>query len=259
MFSNKLKPVFSHKKHLIRIGPKRDGGYIVDNRIIGKIKLIVTCGLSDDWSFEKHFLKHNNKVYVHAYDHTVDTSYWINRFFKDILHLILFKKLSLWKIKSVFRYFDYIHFFAGHNRHFKTKISNKNVKDRSTTIEKILKDKKNILLKIDIEGSEYSILNDIIKNRKKITFLIIEFHSIKKNLNRIYKFISQMKDLKIIHIHGNNVNKIDKNGYPYALELSFLNSKIVDISKRKNLNHYPITGLDYPNVKRNEDIKLIFK
>jgi len=258
MFSEKLKPVFTNKKNLMRLGPKRDGGYIIDRRIIDKIELIVTCGLSDDWSFEKHFLKYNNKVYVHAYDHTVDSYFWVKRFFKDIFHFFLFRKLSFHKIKSIFRYFDYIHFFRGNNRHFKTKISNKNIKCKSTTINTIIKDKKNILLKIDIEGSEYNILNDIIKNHEKIIFLIIEFHSIKKNLTKIYKFVSQLNSLKIMHIHGNNINKVDKNGYPYALELCFINSKIVNISKKKNFNHYPIISLDYPNVRRNKDIEIIF-
>ena len=258
MFSNKLKPIFTDKKNLLRLGPKRDGGYIVDKRIFGKIKYIITCGLSDEWDFEKHFLEYNDKACVHAYDHTVNSYFWIKRFFKDIIHLVLFKKLSLWKIISIFKYFDYIKFFKGRNKHFKTKISNTNIKDSSITIEKIVKNKKNILLKIDIEGSEYNILNDIINNNKKIMFLIIEFHSIKKNLKKINKFVSQLKYLKIIHIHGNNVNKTDKYGYPYALELCFINKRIIGKSKNRNLNYYPLSGLDYPNVKRNKDIKLIF-
>ena len=56
MFSHKLKPIFTDKKNLLRLGPKRDGGYILDKRIFNKIDHIVTCGLSDDWNFEKHFL-----------------------------------------------------------------------------------------------------------------------------------------------------------------------------------------------------------
>ena len=104
MFSNKLKPIFTNKKNLQRIGPKRDGGYIIDKRIFDKVEHIITCGLSDDWNFEKHFLKYNDKVRVIAYDHTVNSYFWIRRFFKDILHLILFKKLSLWKILNIFKY-----------------------------------------------------------------------------------------------------------------------------------------------------------
>ena len=57
MFSKKIKPVFVSNKNLIRIGPKRDGGYVIDKRIIKTVDHIITCGLSDDWNFEKDFLK----------------------------------------------------------------------------------------------------------------------------------------------------------------------------------------------------------
>ena len=63
MLSKKIKPVFIPKKNLMRLGPKRDGGYIVDKRIIGKIEYIITCGLSNDWNFEKDFLNKNNYNY----------------------------------------------------------------------------------------------------------------------------------------------------------------------------------------------------
>lgn len=258
MFSKQLKPIFTNKKNLLRLGPKRDGGYVVDKRIITKIDYIITCGLSDDWSFEKHFLKYNNKVNLLAYDHTVNSSFWISRCAKDIIHFFLLKKMSIWKILNIFKYFDYLLFFRGNNKHFKLKIGKKNVSNREITIKKILKDKKNILLKVDIEGAEYKILEEIILNYKNINFLIIEFHSVKKNLKKIINFVSKIKSLKIVHIHGNNVNGLDKYGFPYALELSFVNSKLINLGKKNNLRNYPIAKLDYPSVKRNEDIKLIF-
>ena len=37
MFSKKIKPVFVSNKNLTRIGPKRDGGYVIDKRIIKTI------------------------------------------------------------------------------------------------------------------------------------------------------------------------------------------------------------------------------
>ena len=39
---------------------------------------------------------------------------------------------------------------------------------------------KNNLLKIDIEGGEYQIIKDILKNSKKLNTIVIEFHWIKK-------------------------------------------------------------------------------
>ena len=59
-----LKPFHISKSNLIRIGPKTDGGYIVDKRIFNKTDTLITCGLNDDWEFEKSFLKKNkiNKI-----------------------------------------------------------------------------------------------------------------------------------------------------------------------------------------------------
>lgn len=258
MFSKKLKPIFTEKKNLIRLGPNRDGGYVIDKRIIRKIDYIITCGLNDDWNFEKHFIKYNNKAHIIAYDHTVNVSYWIKRFFKDIIHFLLLKKLSIWKIFNIFKYIDYFFFFKKSNKHFEFKISKKNIPGKEITIEKILHNRGNVLLKIDIEGGEYDILREILKNYRKINCLIIEFHSIKKNLKIINNFVQKINDLKVMHIHANNVNNLDKFGYPYALEISFVNTKSIKTAKKKNFQNYPIVKLDYPNVKRNKDIKLIF-
>jgi hypothetical protein len=258
MFSKKLKPIFVSKKNLIRLGPKRDGGYVIDKRIIKKINHIVTCGLSDDWNFERDFLKYNNNINISAYDHTVNSSFWINRFFKDIIHFFLLKKLSFWKIKNIFKYFDYVLFFKKKNKHFQIKVGNKNLNNREITINKILNNKMNVLLKVDIEGGEYGVLKDIKINYKRINCLIIEFHSVKKNMKKINNFINQNKDLEIIHIHGNNVNKLDKYGLPYSIEITFIKTKLFKFHKQKNNNDYPIENLDYPSVKRNEDIKLKF-
>ena len=48
-----LKPYHINKSNLIRIGPEKDGGYIVDKRILNKSKVVITLGLNDDWDFEK--------------------------------------------------------------------------------------------------------------------------------------------------------------------------------------------------------------
>ena len=56
-----------------------------------------------------------------------------------------------------------------------------------------MNNKENIILKIDIEGDEYKILNTINKEQKKINLLIIEFHNISKKYNKIKKFLFNSK------------------------------------------------------------------
>ena len=258
MFPKILQPIYSNKKNLIRIGPKKDGGYVIDKRIIGKTDYIVTCGLNDDWEFEKEFLKYNQKTQVIAYDHTVNNNFWVNKFFKDLIHFFLLKKLSYWKIKNIFSFIDYNFFFRNRNIHHKLMIDSVTKSKLSININEIVKNKKNILLKIDIENTEYKILKQIINNSKKINCLIIEFHNIKKNVNKIISFVKKNKYLKLIHLHCNNIRQLDKYNLPYAIEMTFINKKKISLSNKKTIFSYPIKKLDYPNVKRYEDIKIIF-
>jgi len=252
-----LKPLHVEKSNLIRIGPKTDGGYVVDKRILGKNKILVTCGLNDDWEFEKDFIKKNGDVSIIAFDHTVNNEFWIKRFKKDFISLLLLKKLKPNKILDVFKYLDYLLFFRKNKIHYKKKIVNKSKNNSQKSISEILKPLNDIVLKVDIEGDEYKILNDIKKNSKKIIFLIIEFHDIHKNLRKLQKFLNNL-DLKIIHIHANNYGGISKKNVPKVIELSLINSKKIKIKKIYSKRKYPIVNLDYKNLKRRDEIKIRF-
>ena len=252
-----LKPYQIRNSNLIRVGPKTDGGYIIDRRVLSKSKILITCGLNDDWEFERDYLKKNQKTQINAYDHTVNKRFWLTRFKKDIISLLLFKKLKINKILDVFKYLDYRLFFRNNNKHFEKKIVFKKRNDNETTIPDILANYNEIFLKVDIEGDEYKILNDIKRNSSKIIFLVIEFHEVDKNIKKIKNFINKL-DLKIIHIHGNNYGGLDKNNNPKVIELSLLNSKKIKLKKILSKRNYPINDLDYKNFKRRSDIEIKF-
>ena len=252
-----LKPYQISNSNLVRVGPKTDGGYVVDKRIFKKSKMLITCGLNDDWEFERDYLKKNHGTQIIAYDHTVNKKFWVNRFKKDIISLLLFKKLKIGKILDVFKYLDYMFFFRDNIKHHEKKIVYKKRNNKETTIPETLNRNNDVVLKVDIEGDEYKVLNDIKKNSKKISFLIIELHDIHKNLGRIKNFIKK-SDLKIIHIHANNYGGIDKNKNPKVIELSMINSKKFKINKILSKRTYPVISLDYKNFKRRDDIKIEF-
>ena len=252
-----FKPYKSIKKNLIRVGPNIDGGYVLDKRVINKIETIITCGLNDDWEFEKDFLKINPYCQILAYDHTVNKNFWKDRFKNDLISFFLLQKLSVKKILDIFKYIDYINFFKNKNKHYIKKVVLNKSNKKQISIKKILHNKKNILLKIDIEGDEYKILEHINKKFIKINLLIIEFHNIHKNLNKLKNFVKKTK-FKIIHIHGNNYAGTNKNNDPKVVEMTFINPKKFKTSKNKSNFKYPIIGLDYKNLKRRPDIKLKF-
>ena len=148
MLPNNFKPFKSNKQNLIRVGPKTDGGYIIDKRIIKKSKTIITCGLNDDWEFEKNYLQINPECNVIAYDHTVNKKFWKMRFKKDFLALIMLKKLTFNKILDVFKYIDYKFFFKNKNIHFSKKVVQKKNNRHEASIKEILNKKKILFLKL---------------------------------------------------------------------------------------------------------------
>ena len=252
-----FKPFHVKRSNLLRIGPNKDGGYVIDKRVISKSKTIITCGLNDDWEFEKDFLSKNEKCKVIAYDHTVDNKFWDKRLKKDLISLILLKKLSFNKIKDVFKYWEYKRFFKSKNEHHIKKIVGKKKKTSEITINEIYKKYKDTVLKIDIEGDEYKVFKDILNNSNKINLLIVEFHSVNKNLKKIINFMKNSK-FKLIHIHANNYGKVNSKNIPDVLELTFLNKKKFKISNERTKNSFPINGLDFANLKRREDIEIKF-
>ncbi len=257
MLPNNFKPFKSNKQNLIRVGPKTDGGYIIDKRIIKKSKTIITCGLNDDWEFEKNYLQINPECNVIAYDHTVNKKFWKMRFKKDFLALIILKKISINKILDVFKYINYKFFFKNKNTHISKKVVLKKKNKNEISLKEILDKETNVILKIDIEGDEYKILNTINKEQKKINLLIMEFHNISKNISKIKKFLFNSK-FKIIHLHGNNYGGVDKFNNPNVIEVTLLNSKKFSVKRQKSTQKYPIMGLDFKNLKRREDIKIRF-
>mgnify|MGYP001328706078 FL=1 len=256
MLPHIFKPFRSNKYNLLRVGPRKDGGYIIDRRVIKKSKTVITCGLNDDWEFEKNYLKMNPESKIIAYDHTVNKQFWKKRFKKDFIALILLKKITINKILDIFKYIDYKFFFK-RNIHISKKVVLNKKNTNEISIKEILDKKKNVILKIDIEGDEYKILNDINNEQNKINLLLVEFHDISKNMQKIKNFLNKSK-FKIIHLHGNNYGGVDKFNNPNVIEVTLINSKKFTVNKKKSTQKYPILGLDFKNLKRREDIKLKF-
>ena len=257
MLPNFLKPYHTNFSNLIRLGRKRDGGYVIDKRVMNKTKAIITCGLEAEWSFEKEFQKYNEDCKIIAFDHTVNQKFWINRIIKDFISLLLLKRIDFNKF-HLFRYFEYLIFFQKKNIHYLKKIvPTKKDQNKEITITDAIGNNNNVVLKVDIECDEYKILKEINKNFNKINLVIIEFHDLQKNLKKIKNFIRKTK-FKNIHINANNYGMVDINGIPQVIEMTLINPKKFKIKNTKVRRNYPIEGLDFKNRKRGPDIKISF-
>jgi len=257
MLPKELKP--KHLYNLLRMGRNNDGGYLVEKDSLKASKALISFGLSFDWSFEKDFYKFHRNVPIHCYDHTVKYSA-IKKFSKrSLLNIFNRKYYSFLGFKSIFKSFylaaDYKNFFIENRIHFRSAIGiGTNLISINNVFAKISTD--NIFLKIDIEGSEYRILNDILEVQKKLSGLVIEFHNIDLHLDKILNFVNNLSFLKIVHIHGQNPggkDYLDSKGDPTQIEVTFSSTKNY-LDTQAQIPH----KLDQPSDPRFEEVKLNF-
>ena len=131
------------------------------------------------------------------------------------------------KIYSNFKKFikkDRVYFFS---KKISNNITNEEDMKIAEVFQKIkLETEEEITLKIDIEGDEYNIIDDVLSYEKILLKLLwnIMIHK-KKDLffNNVKKF---QKFYNIIHIHGNNYRDFNSDGFPINIEITFCKKKI---------------------------------
>ncbi|WP_298768700.1 hypothetical protein [uncultured Shewanella sp.] len=237
---------FTTALDLVRVGRDYDGGYLVSKSDIDKSDVLIGLGINDDWSFESDFCQYND-VPVYAYDASVSKKV----FFKNIKNA--FRRFHRPKplLHWIKVYNSYKKFFTG-NKHHIEKFVGLNAGGVHCSMDEVFKDTdyKNIFLKIDIESSEYRILESLIENQDRITGMAIEFHYCDVHLERIRSFIERFK-LPLVHIHANNIAAIRiDDSLPSVLELTF--SQYAKTGSNMSMPH----ELDMPNSEKFDEIAL---
>lgn len=264
---SQLRPI--RIDNLLRLGRDNDGGYIIPKIILDKCDGLLSYGINKDWSFEKDISKYDNILNIHCYDHTLTIAsllkFSIKSVFFSLFRLITLDKIRLKRsFEGIVCIPDYFSFFQKNIIHHKKRISDKNNHGNISilkTIEKIkLRGSNKIFIKMDIEGDEFSSLNEYIKSHNSVLGFAIEFHDIN---NRSKEFNDLIKKLKknylIAHIHGNNYSKVDQTtGLPSSVEITLINKKLIKEPTLLSNYKYPIDGLDQPNKHSRPDIKLKF-
>ena len=252
------------KTKLVRLGKSNDGGYCIPEKSLETTEILFSFGLDDDWSFEKDFKK-RSKAKIICFDNSVKIRFWIKRLLKDLIYFN-FKRNFYEQFSRFYTFFKYIKFFNQKDTYHIKKhlISNNIILTEQTdknfiSFQNILKSwgNNNFFLKIDIEGNEYKILNDIIKNQENINGLVIEFHECDLMSVQIEDFIKKL-NLDLVHIHVNNFCSITKDNFPTVLELTFSPKKF---NSKRNIDelNFPNKEIDQPNNKMEKDISVNFK
>ena len=259
---NFLKPIKNN--YLVRLGVKFDGGYVIDSKIINCSDKLVSFGLGTDWSFELDFIKlTGNKI--HIYDYTTTYRPYLKNILKYLRRFITLRVSYSDLRNKIDDLLKLKRFLNSSNvKFFKEKvtfpINNKNDTDLAKVFSR-LDHKESIVLKCDIEGSEYKIIEQIHNFSHRIDMLIIEIHWLNKS-DKEKVFVELVKKLKekfnIIHLHGNNYSTQSKNDLPDVLEITFTNLKFAP-NEIEYKYEFPIKDLDFPNDNSREDIKILFK
>lgn len=233
---------------LFRMGGDNDGGYLVETKSIEQTATLISMGIGKNWRFEEDFITHK-AVDVYAYDHTVRGLFWPKFFIRSFLAVLIGQFRAPYI--AVKTYKEFKSFFKDKALLFYEQIGaqEKGYTNLRKTIERV--EVKPIFLKIDIEGFEYEIIDEIHSNSDLLSGLVIEFHQISQHIDEIKNFINDL-DLELVHIHPNN-NRTDGQGNPRAIEMTFARGP-------EKLSETPVLPhpLDQLNVPRKAAVSLRF-
>lgn len=247
-----FRPFFSQT--LIRIGRNHDGGYLIDQRDLANTRALVSFGINEDWSFEKEFCR-GRELPIFAYDATLNVRYLVRRAWRSLIRLNPFLIA-----RSFGALLDYPLFFSGSRHHYPNYVGLEGTSG-FTTLTAVLNEvrqrtgiESGIFMKIDIEGWEYRILEELITHGHRFTGLAIELHDVDIHLERLEQFIRRFP-LKLVHVHANNYSPITKQGIPLAIECTFSASEPATAPETAALPHL----LDMPNKRKRPEIALSFQ
>ncbi len=246
---------FNYDK-LVRRGSTNDGGYLLPADI--SAKFLISLGLGDDWKFELDLIKHKQVSKFIVFDHSVTLL--------NLLRILMNKKRKfkafIYRAIVLIRYFKDFTFLR--KQHVKKKVTKYgSIKNsREINLNEIFKEfvvdpKSTIILKIDIEGYEFDIIEQVVEFSSQTLVLIIEFHEILKQKDKFKTSIELLKSkFLLIHTHVNNYEEIDEFSIPNVCEFTFINHNI----HRENgkVSRLPRVGLDSPSNPGRLDREIIF-
>lgn len=193
---------------LIRLGSLNDGGYlVVDDFLLQDI--LISLGVGDNADFEYEISKKIKGII--AFDHTVDAM-------PKIIDNTQFNKLGV-KAKST---------------------------DNYVTLSSIIENipiGNDLLLKIDIEGSEWEVLDSISDTElSRFRQIIGEFHGFSNgaNLQTASRVLSKIvQNFTVVNAHANNWGKYDiikRLAVPDVIEITFLRKDSYTVPRKTDEN-----------------------
>jgi hypothetical protein len=238
---------------LMRIGARLDGGYVLPKRVLAHAKALLSFGLNDEFEFEQAVADACGCP-VACFDPSVSGWFWPRQMLAALVKGIA--GFSLVRLRRGLRYLDYRRFFnvPGH-RHFPLALGY--VRPGSVDLAGALDASgfvSDILLKMDIEGSEYRLFDAIVAERHRFVAIAAELHDVDLHEARISAFLAAMKDdFQLVHFHANSHTTVGPDQVSVAVEISLLRRDLLAGDEPLMMHDLPIAGLDAPNLPGEHD------
>jgi hypothetical protein len=243
---------------LIRVGGNNDGGYVLPGALLRDADVLISMGLGHNWQFEKDARALNPAIRVHVYDHTVSEKLFKRQYIAEVAALLT-GKVGLANVQRRLRRLrDYRAFFGKEATHFRERIHDRQ-DSQSVDIPTVFARAggERAFVKMDIEGTEYRVLEEVVSYADRILGLAIEFHDIGP-LRLVFERTMQVvrHRFEIVHVHANNFTPLYRDSFPEALEITLARRDLVR-GKRRRME-LPLPELDRPNDPGRPDYRLTF-
>lgn len=212
-------------ENLIRSGRAHDGGYVLPFVALSTTSVLLSVGYGNDSSFERDFKKFSPKSQVILIDDIAS----FTRLFKSLFISVYTRAFMSTghPRRELGNLLRFIRMKASGQIDFRNlKLAGQALNNGQTTLPILMSEflDKRIMLKIDIEGSEYECLQGI-QEYSNIVCILIEFHYIPDKLEEFSKHLDRLTNkFVLVNTHINNYSKIIE-GIPEAVELCFLNKE----------------------------------
>ena len=217
-----------------------DGGYIIPRSVMQRAKGLLSLGLGDDFSFDQDWKRMTGNGNIHLYDGSVN---------RDSLRI----NINAGSRNHIDIKAEYDDFFQGPTQHINEHIGAHNFVQ---ALEKL--GNTDIFIKMDIESSEYGLIESICNNADKILGVVMEWHGCSIDNSQWRNAMEEFaKHFDIVHFHGNNHVQINKDGIYGCMEFTHIRKDLVNSADLRKQVHLP--GIDFSNVVGGQDAEYYFE
>ena len=251
----------------MRVGRPFDGGYVVPRSALMAADQMISIGINDDWSFERASAGLNPALRLVGVDATTTAWYVVRRGLRFRVEYSLAwltgrlakREFLKTRMPSVFEFWR---FWAKHTlipKMLSLRASATTVRLQDLmTMASANGPQSRVFLKIDIEGAEFALLDDIVSAGPRLTGLAMELHDLPAHREQVTRFFAALQPhLVLVHLHANTYDGVDRDtALPKVIEATWLARSLMT-EPAHDVKALPRPGLDHPSKYSHEQIRLV--